>query len=267
LFEFQGGDSKGGGYTNIATRYAPGNNTAAVLVPGGGSSYGNFSVLQSLVNEFETNTGGTFDPSAIDVTTNNTQYQNRDPRLGQSVVFHGAAYGTGTWNRSWTPSGYSFRKYISTKAEQTTYNGTGLNWIMYRYADVLLTFAEAKNEVVGPTTEVLAAINAVRQRASTNMPPLQTTNPLLPTYVAPGDKAAMRQRIMRERRVEFAGENSRFEDLVRWKLLKSALENKYKDAGANGFRISNWQEFRYLWPVPQLEINNNPNLSQNVGYK
>ncbi|TDH20065.1 RagB/SusD family nutrient uptake outer membrane protein [Segetibacter sp. 3557_3] len=261
LFEFQAGDAKGGGYTNLATRY-PNNASAAQQVPGGGASYGNISVLQSLVNEFERLDGSRFDPTGIDVTTNNTQYQNRDPRLGISVVFHGAPYGTATWNRAWTPSGYTFRKYTSTRTEQTALNGTGLNWIMYRYADVLLVYAEAQNEAVGPDVSVFAAINQVRARVG--MPPLQNTDPSKPTYVA--DKNAMRDRIMHERRVEFAGESSRYEDLVRWGLLKSALENKHLSVGANNYRITNWQEFRYLWPVPQLEIDNNPNLKQNPGY-
>jgi hypothetical protein len=261
LFEIQAGDARGGGYTNLATRY-PNNSNASQQVPGGGASYGNYSVLQSLVNEFEKTDGSRFDPTVIDVTTNNAQYQNRDPRLGIAVVYHGAPYGTTTWNRSWAPSGYTFRKYISTRAEQAAFNGTGLNWIMYRYADVLLVYAEAQNEAVGPDASVFAAINQVRARVG--MPALQSTDPAKPTYVA--DKAAMRDRIRHERRVEFAGESSRYEDLVRWKLLKPALENKYQSVGANNYKITNWQEFRYLWPVPQLEIDNNPNLTQNQGY-
>ncbi|MDB5192160.1 MAG: Starch-binding associating with outer rane [Segetibacter sp.] len=262
LFELQGGDNKGGGYTNLATRY-PNNPNASQQVPGGGSSYGNFSVLQSLVNEFEKTDGSKFVPTGIDVTTDNTQYQNRDPRLGITVVYHGAPYGTTTWNRSWTPSGYTFRKYISTRAEQTALNGTGLNWIMYRYADVLLVYAEAQNEAAGPDASVFAAINTVRARVS--MPALQNTDPTKPTYVA--DKTAMRERIRHERRVEFAGESSRYEDLVRWRLLKAGLENKYLNVGASNYRITNWNEFRYLWPIPQLEIDNNPNLTQNPGYQ
>ncbi|GAB3851596.1 RagB/SusD family nutrient uptake outer membrane protein [Hymenobacter terrigena] len=268
LFEIQAGDSKGGGYPNIQTRY-PNNSNAAQQVPGGGSSYGNYSALQSLVNDFEKTDGSKFSPAGIDVTTNDAQYQGRDPRLGISVVYNGADYYGKPWSRSWTPSGYTFRKYTVSKADQTLYtaqvsglSNTGLNWIMYRYADVLLTYAEAQNEAVGPDATVLSAINAVRARVS--MPALQTTDPSKPTYVA--NQADMRERIRHERHVEFAGESSRFEDLVRWRLLKSALENKYLNLGASSYRISNWQDFRYLWPIPQLEINNNPNLTQNSGY-
>lgn len=261
LFELQGGDNKGGGYPEIQTRYAN-NRDAAELVPGGGASYGSFSALQSLVNEFENADGSAFNPAGIDVTTDNNQYKNRDPRLGYAVVYDGADYCGKPWKRSWTPSGYTFRKYIVSKADQQVYNGTGLNWILMRYADVLLTYAEAQNEAAGPDATVFDAINQVRARAK--MPPLQNTDPAKPTYV--NTQADMRARIRHERRVEFAGESSRFEDLVRWRQLKQALETKHLSLGANNYQIVNWPEFRYLWPVPSIEKDNNPNLSQNPGY-
>ncbi len=268
LFELQSVSSKGGGYRNIPYRY-PDNKTAAQYVPGGGSSIGSFDVLQSLVNDFEMADGSRFNPAGIDVTTDNNQYKNRDPRLDVAIVYNGADYYGTKWNRSWDRSGYTFRKYLVSKPDQnlfsgagTPYSSTGLNWILFRYADVMLTYAEAQNELAGPDASVLKAVNQVRTRAG--MPLLQTSDPSKPTYVA--SQADMRTRIRRERHVEFAGENSRFEDLLRWRLLKSALENKYLNKGADGYRISNWQEFRYLWPIPALEINTNPNLTQNPGY-
>lgn len=261
LFELQGGDSKGGGYPEITTRY-PNNREAADLVPGGGASYGSFSALQSLVNEFENTDGSRFEPDGIDVTADDNQYKNRDPRLGYSIVYNGADYFGKPWKRSWTPSGYTFRKYLVSRPDQQTYNGTGLNWVLMRYADVLLTYAEAQNEAGGPDASVFDAVNQVRARVQ--MPALQNTDPSKPTYVSTQEE--MRNRIRHERRVEFAGESSRYEDLVRWRLLKQALETKHLSQGANNYVITNWQEFRYLWPVPQIEKDNNPNLTQNPGY-
>ena len=76
----------------------------------------------------------------------------------------------------------------------------------------------------------------------------------------------MRAKIRHERRVELAGESVRFEDLLRWKTLKSALENKHLGNPGINWIISNWGEFRYLWPIPQQERDLNKNLTQNAGY-
>lgn len=92
--------------------------------------------------------------------------------------------------------------------------GTGINWPVMRYADVLLLAAEAMNEMNGPTAEAKALLKQVRDRAFINAADkeAQTTD-----YVnALTTKESFREAIMQERVWEFAGENLRKFDLVRW---------------------------------------------------
>ena len=134
----------------------------------------------------------------------------------------------------------------ATKSEQ--------DWILIRYAEVLLNFAEATNEVSGPTSAVYTAVNAVRQRAWTNLP-------VLPAGLT---KEQMRARIWNERRVEFAFEGMRYRDIRRWKLAETYI-NTLVEPGTNVKRVFNPSK-HYVWPFPQSEIDVNKNLVQNPGY-
>lgn len=75
---------------------------------------------------------------------------------------------------------------------------SGQNYIFYRYAMVLLNYAEAQNEASGPDASVYDAVNAIRNRSE------------LPDLQVGLDKNAMRAAIRRERRVELGYENNRF---------------------------------------------------------
>ena len=132
-------------------------------------------------------------------------------------------------------------------------------------------YAEALNEIEGPTSSVYNAINQVRQRA--HQPVL--TNGLT--------KEAMREKIRHERRVEFAGEGLRYFDIVRWKIAdvvfsnnlegydKQNLKNpsnpaEWKFTSTNVLKTS-WNASKgYLWPIPGEERLLNSNLTQNEGY-
>ena len=128
------------------------------------------------------------------------------------------------------------------------------DWILIRYAEVLLNFAEATNEISGPTIAVYDAVNAVRGRTGIEMPPL-------PDGLT---KDEMRTRIWNERRVEFALEGRRFGDIKRWKLAETYLNTLVEpDSGVP--RVFNPAK-HYLWPFPQSEMDVNPNLQQNPGY-
>jgi hypothetical protein len=133
----------------------------------------------------------------------------------------------------------------STKSEN--------DWILSRYAEVLLIFAEAKNEVNGPDISVYNAINAVRARPGIGMPPI-------PTGLS---KDQMRTRIMHERRVEFGLEAKRYGDMKRWKTAEIYFPTLV-DPG--GIRHTFDPTKHYLFPFPQSEIDINPNLVQNPGY-
>lgn len=211
--------------------------------------------LQDMVNAFENSDGTPFDPAGRDLATDNTQYENRDPRLKYTVFVNGMDYFGQPYKRSWSPTTYTWRKYTIAKDDPLLINNRNapFNWIVLRYAEVLLLYAEAKNEVDGPVAGVHDAVNQVRNRAG------------MPDLPADLTKDEMRERIYNERRVELASEGTRLEDLNRWRRLKQALENKHLNHGVN-YQIANWEEFRYLWPIQQQEMDANPNLVQNPGY-
>lgn len=129
----------------------------------------------------------------------------------------------------------------------TVGNNSGTDVPVLRYADILLTRAEALNELSGPTAESLALLNQIRQRAGI---------PLLSLAELSG-KDAFRDAILRERGWEFISEGKRREDLIRQGKLIS-------DATARG--ISNARDYRVLFPIPQSEIDANKLCTQNTGY-
>lgn len=114
-----------------------------------------------------------------------------------------------------------------------------------RYADILISRAEALNELSGPTQEVIDLINEVRLRAN-------ATVLSLGGYT----KESLRDAILQERAWEFFFECKRREDLIRQGRFIS-------DAVARG---KNAQAFHVLYPIPQVELDANPNMVQNPGY-
>lgn len=129
----------------------------------------------------------------------------------------------------------------------TVGNNSGTDVPVLRYADMLLTRAEALNELNGPTTEVLALINQVRTRAGI----ANLTSTDTPT------KDGFRTAIFRERGWEFVAEGKRREDLIRQGTFISLAQ-------ARG--ITNAKPERTLFPIPQIEIDANKLCIQNPGY-
>jgi hypothetical protein len=124
---------------------------------------------------------------------------------------------------------------------------TDLNWPIYRYADVLLMFAEAENEATGPTQLALNAINAVRTRAQ------------LPSLSVGISQDSLRNAVRRERSWELAFESKRLFDLKRW----GEFYNVLKDDLVSKIGI---KDFMVFLPIPQREIDLDPALGQNPGY-
>jgi len=118
---------------------------------------------------------------------------------------------------------------------------------MVRYADILLSKAEALNNLNGPNSTAFDLINAVRNRAGLpNLDPSQYTT-----------TQELNDELLQERQWEFYGEGLRRQDLIRMgKFISSAQ--------ARG--ITNAQDYQVLFPIPQTELQSNPNLKQNPGY-
>jgi hypothetical protein len=106
------------------------------------------------------------------------------------------------------------RYFLSQGQGPSTAKGTGINWPMLRYADVILMFAEAENELNGPTVDAQNALRRVRQRAF----PSTLWNEKVDTYISSvsGGKADFFEAIVDERAWEFGGEMIRKYELIRW---------------------------------------------------
>jgi len=207
-------------------------------------------------------------------------YKGRDPRFAKSILFNGADFkgrtietftgGKDLPRTNPTPTGYYIRKFMDEKFDfnKDKNVGSSTNWVIMRYAEVLLNFAEAKNEAEGPSQAIYDVVNAIRKRAGI---------PHIPTGLT---QDQLRERIRRERRVELAFEdNIRYQDLKRWQLATIVLNQsvkgvtitkaadgsftyKPKDAGSRAFVDKN-----YWFPLPLVELSVNPNLNpQNPGW-
>lgn len=140
----------------------------------------------------------------------------------------------------------SFKYWPDPNAVQQAH-GTDIPVI--RYADILLSRAEALNEISGPNQESLNLINQLRARAGLSSAPL-----LLSMF---STKEFLREQILKERGWEFYSEAKRRLDMIRMGVLISNA----KERG-----ISGAQDFRVLLPIPQQAIDSNPVLVQNEGY-
>lgn len=133
------------------------------------------------------------------------------------------------------------------------------NYAIYRYAEVLLIAAEAGNEITGPNSELEGYVNLIRERAR-NADGTPHANPPDVTPGLPQDE--FREMVLEERRIELSFESKRWFDIVR----RDMGEEAYK--GANSLEPhDNFKKEFYLFPIPQDELDRNPNLlPQNPGY-
>ncbi|SFN48001.1 Starch-binding associating with outer membrane [Chitinophaga sp. YR627] len=218
----------------------------------------------------------------------NDPYTNRDPRLNATILHDGSTItdfdgkvqtiltkpgSTPATNsvddQGASPTGYYFYKYYDRTA--TNY-ASGLNLIVIRYADVLLMYAEAKNELSQLDASVWnQTIRALRVRAG--------FNDAGATEFPGVGQEALRTIVRRERRAELAFEGVRATDIRRWKIADQVMSRPVRGikvsggafrTDANGYIIAEDRLFtnpkHYLWPVPTFERDQNTNLGQNQGW-
>jgi len=212
--------------------------------------------LQELVDEYECTDGLPISASPLYNPSN--WRLNRDPRLLLTIkaiedsVVNSSGQKMGFSYNAISGTGYNPVKYCNWDVLPIDYSTLSeQDWILLRYADVLLMYAEAKNEASGPDASVYSAINQVRMRAG--MPPL-------PEGLSQGD---IRTRIRHERRVELALEGIRWSDILRWKTAESYIPTVVDPGGTRRVFDPNKH---YLLPFPQSEIDVNDQLVQNPGY-
>jgi hypothetical protein len=218
-------------------------------------------------------------------------YVNRDPRLTYTLVYDNYKWKRpdGTLKTIYikpgtdpddsrmdeyaaggvsSPTGYYLRKYYDPTSIANFVSG--LNLIMMRYSDVLLMYAEARNEL--GTLDGAAwdqTIRAIRSRAG-------FTDAAALTFNGGLGQNGLRTVIRNERRSEFAMEGLRIFDIRRWKIADQVLNGwahgaQYGPASIDGGYIrANQRVFdankHYLWPIPRDERALNPNLTQNPGW-
>jgi starch-binding outer membrane protein, SusD/RagB family len=238
-------------------------------------AWAGFSPTQNLVDSYEMKNGK---PISDPTSGYNPQdpYKDRDARLDQTVTRNGSpwkgvivqTFKGGNANASGTnPTNYGLKKFLdeSLTTSAQTYQGQDNNWIFLRFGEVLLNYAEAQNEAVGPDASVYDAINQVRARAG---------QPNLATGLSQKD---MREKIKNERRVELVYEEHRFWDVRRWKegmtyfnapvykmeIIKNGNTTEYTK---KLYEQRTFKEYQNVFPIPQFEMDKNKKLQQNQGY-
>lgn len=239
---------------------------------------------QSLVDAYEMNNGKTIDDPSSGYDPEDP-YKNRDPRLLATIIVPGSLYegiyfnplenwtGNGDYYARNNYTGFCVKKYTSNLKDFKDMWNVGLNIPLIRYAEVLLTYAEAKIELNQIDISVYDAINKVRLRAG--MPAVDQT-----VY---STQTKMRELIRRERRVELAMEGLRWYDIQRWRIGKQVMDGPLYGSrlgtvdpltgkltftsGQIKVATRTFDESKnYLWPIPQAQMDIDKNLTQNPGY-
>ena len=236
---------------------------------------------QNLVDAYETIDGKLIDDPTNTMYDAQDPYSNRDARFYQSIIYNGSTWETylmsmvtntvdPSKNGSCKPRlgkarcGYGPKKFIEELDPSTNIYGgyaQSNNWPYFRYAEVLLNYAEAKNESLSvPDESVYNAVNEVRARSN---------QPNLPTGLS---KEEMRKRIKNERRVELLLEEHRFYDLRRWKDGNVLAEqimgmNIYNNNSTLKYEMSKVEDRvftgeHYYLPIPLSEQEKNPLLKE-----
>jgi hypothetical protein len=270
---------------------------------------------QFIVDSYQATDGEPIDESSVYDSEN--PFENRDPRLDASIVRPGAVLGgyvfethpdsTMTWRVTGSDSvrvanedatnpfasftGYLWRKYTDPEDYPQNIDNSELNFILIRYAEVLLTYAEAKIEMDNIDQSVLDAMNRVRARAygvsrsnTSQYPALTTTS-----------QTELRREVRYERKVELANEGFRLFDIRRWGIAEEVMNGPFigrpKEGyvtipsppeiddqtgrpryGANQdlYRTVETRSFNpdrdVLWAIPQDEIEVNGQISQNPNW-
>jgi hypothetical protein len=269
-----------------------------VFIQGQYFTWGNYCPTQELVDQFKMDNGLPITDPASGYDPQHP-YLHREKRFYDFIVYDGAPY-----KMNWMTSpdtiytridkvhpslneidfgssdvsntAYYFKKRLNPDRRPAGGRSDGLNYVFFRYAEVLLNFAEAQNEATGPNADVYTALDKVRTRAG--IPTLEDT------YGGQTlSQGQMRDIIRNERRVELCFENKRFYDLVRWGIAANVMSHD-----RHGMKITNasptdnsgawiyqsvllghphvFTQKMYINPIPQNVIDQNDKIKQNPNY-
>jgi hypothetical protein len=248
--------------------------------PGSGGAQGTFNPTQNHVDLYEMNSGVPIGDARSGYDPANP-YKNRDPRFYANILYNDVPW-QGRRMQMWNGgtdyrennATYTITRYYCRKMWPEIYvapwtQTTVINYIFYRYGEVLLNYAEAQNEAVGPDASVYDAVNQIRKRAGM---------PVLPEGLS---RDEMRKRIHNERAVELAFEDQRWYDVMRWKKGKELIAQKIygmnvERESSGAFKYTKvelggpfqkiFEEHMHLYPIPRNEIQKSNKLEQNPGW-
>ncbi|WP_113634766.1 RagB/SusD family nutrient uptake outer membrane protein [Nubsella zeaxanthinifaciens] len=269
------------------------------MSPGSGGAQGQMNPTQNHVDMYEMANGKPItDPTSGYNPAN--PYVGREPRFYANIIYNDMPWqgrriemwsqitGTGTvYGKDWDPRNitYTATRYYCKKYWPEVYRTVGgsttlLNYIYFRYAEVLLNYAEAQNEyLAAPDASVYNALVAIRQRAGI------TKGSGIYGYGLKDNMttAEMREVIRHERAIELAFEDHRWYDIMRWKIGATTIGVPMKGVdvvkNANGTFTYNfitlgnnfqktWTEKQNLYPIPRTEIFKSKGvLTQNPGWE
>jgi starch-binding outer membrane protein, SusD/RagB family len=251
-----------------------------LFYPNGERGFGQLHPLRNLVDDFETVKG----LRIVDDPDHDPQnpYVNRDPRFYYTILYNGAPFrgrvietffpggmdsregAESNWNA--TDTGYYPNKFITESYSGVGWETSDPPWIWFRYAEVLLNYAEAMYNL-GHEDVTREYINMIRSRPGVEMPPVTES----------GEE--LWKRLVNERRIELVFEEHRFYDVRRWLIAEEEFSKDrtltyiWKDpaTGQLSFekRVLHTAYFpphMYRAPIPQEEIDKNALLEQNPGY-
>ncbi len=222
---------------------ATGNSLNQWFAPRIDGGYGFNAPTQSFVDEFEITPAGVYDPR-LDYTIGRDSMQ----------WFNGEIF-----SKTWSPTGYLTRKHQQPFSEIpiSLKGDASINYTVIRYADVLLWYAEALNEM-GRGIEAVAPINLVRKRAresylfDDSLANFGTVPPALLPDIVFTDQTTLRAQIQHERRVEFGFEFHRYFDIIRW-------GETYANQAMSGSPNFDYNTNKHF-PIPQGERDTNKAL-------
>ena len=214
-------------------------------------------------------------------------YVNRDPRMAATIVYNGCEW-NGVTDFDQSPggqfdqkvsgaskTGYYLKKFLHANLNLVEGGSTDHLWPVFRYAEVLLNYAEAMNEAYGPDADpkgygmtAREALTEVRNSASTLLPAVTTSS-----------KDEFRKAVKHERRVELAFEDHRYWDLVRWLDAETVLNQPIKGVSVRRNNLGGYQysfptveervfhKRNYYLPFTRKEVtNSNGTITQNPEY-
>jgi hypothetical protein len=249
---------------------------------GSSLGYGRTNPTQNLVDAFLMKDGKQRGESTLYPYNPQNPYANRDPRLALTILYNGSNWlgkvlqtyvggaNNPTSSAEYTRTSYYMRKFMGNFSGASEYSNNYHLWVIFRYAEILLNYAEALNEYLpSPSSDVYNSIILLRKRVG-----IPAGSDKLYGLNANMTKDEMRSVIQNERRIEMAFEEQRYWDIRRWRIAEDIFKTPLRGvtivknlSGLTYTEVNvltaNFEEKNYLYPIPYSEVIKNSKMIQN----